>query len=675
MKGCRAVDSLRRRLLLLFCLMSVACVPMFGARWTQPTADELKMTSDPAAPDSPAVYLFREEIVNDKLHSHTTYARIKILTEKGKEDFSEIQVPYEKGESGVSISEVAGRTIEPDGTIVPFTGKPFNKEVVKSGDVTVMAKVFSLPDIRVGSIIEYRYLLTYEDNYFMPPTWILQKSIFVHRAHYNFVPTDTSRTITITDSQGHQNVVSHLVYFPLLPPGVKVRSGLDGFDLVVDNIPAAPDEPYMLPISSFTYRLIFYYTPYPSEAEFWNAEARYWSKSVNRFAEPSDRIHAAVAKTVAPGDSDEQKLQKIYAAVMTLDNTDFTRQHSAAENKAEGQKIKNAADIWDQKRGNGNEITRLFIAMARAAGMKAYAMILTSRDQSLLNRGYLYWGQLTDEIAIVNVGGKEVYLDPGDRYCEYDKLDWTHTQMLGYRQKDDGTELTTAPPSKYSDNITVRHVEVALGPDGKLQGQIQLSMTGVEALRWRQKALLTDEQSTKTALENEVQGQVPDGVKVKMNHILALNDNTSTLTVFLDVSGNLGTSTGKRAFFPAAFFETKSKPMFASDKRENPVDLRYPSVVQDIVTITLAPGLSVESLPKGITNVVPIGAEYKSVYSDAANSYKQVRLLAVANSLFSTKEYPQLREFYQNAATQDQQQVVLQRTPAATAAQVPAKGQ
>ena len=431
----------------------------------------------------------------------------------------------------------------------------------------------------------------------------------------------------------------------------------------------------MLPISSFTYRLIFYYTPYSSEPEFWDAEAKYWSKAVNRFAEPSDRIRAAVAKTIAPGDSDEQKLQKIYAAVMTLENTDFTRQHSAEENKAEGQKTKNAADIWDQKRGDGNEITTLFIAMARAAGLKAYAMILTSRNRSLLNRGYLYWGQLTDEIAIVNFGGKEEYFDPGERYCEYGKLDWTHTQMLGFRQKDDGIELATAPAAKYSDNITVRNVNVTLGSDGKVQGQIQITMTGVQALRWRQRALRTDEQSTKTALEKQVQNQVPDGVKVKMNHILDLNDSTLTLMTFLDVSGNMGTVTGKRVFFPAGFFETKSRPRFASEKRENPVDLRYPSAVQDVVTITLAPGLSVESLPKGITTVVPIGAEYKSVYGDTANSYKQVRLLALGNTLFATKEYSQLREFYQNAATQDQQQVVLQRTSTVTAAPGSAKGQ
>jgi hypothetical protein len=286
-------------------------------------------------------------------------------------------------------------------------------------------------------------------------------------------------------------MVNHLMYFPLLPPGAKVRSGMDGYDLVADNIPAAPDEPYMMPIGSFSYRLLFFYTPYPSEAEFWNAEAKYWSKDVNRFADPSNRIRAAVAKTVAPGDSNQQKLQKIYAAVMTLENTDYTRQHSAAENKAEGEKTKNAADIWDRKRGNSNEITFLFIAMARAAGLKAYAMALTSRDQSLLNQGYLYWGQLTDEIAIVNLDGKDVYLDPGDRYCEFGKLDWTHNQMLGFRQKDDGTEVATAPPAKYTDNVTVRNVNVTMGQDGKLEGNIQISMTGVQALFWRQKALLT----------------------------------------------------------------------------------------------------------------------------------------------------------------------------------------
>ncbi len=649
-----------RRIFLLFCLLSVASIPALSASWTQPTPDELKMTSDPAAPDAPAVYLFREEIVDDKLQSHTLYARIKILSEKGKEAFSEVEIPYERGESGESVSKVMGRTIEPDGSIVPFTGQPFNKEVVKANGVTVMAKVFSLPDVRIGSIIEYRYLATYDSNYVMPPAWLLQQKIFVHRAHYHFFPT---------------NAVTHVLYFQLLPPGVKVRAGLDGFDLVVDNVPAAPDEPYMLPTSSFSYRLIFYYSPYDSGQEFWKVEGKDWSDEVNRFADPSGRIRAAVAKAVGPNDIAEQKLQKIYAAVMTLENTDYTRQYSAAENKAKGQKTKNAADIWDQKRGNGKEIALLFIAMARAAGMKAYAMALTSRDQALLNQGYLYWGQLTDEIAIVNVGDKEMYFDPGERYCEYGKLDWIHTQMMGFRQVDGGVELVTAPAAKYSDNVTIRRVYATMGPEGQLQGQIQIVMTGVDALKWRQKALLTDEQSTKTALESQVQGEVPDGITVKLNRILGLNDSSVNLMAILDVSGNMGTAAGRRIFIPAAFFETKAKPIFAAEKRENPIDLRYPSVVQDIVTITLVPSLTIESLPKATINVTPVGAQYKSLYSNAGKTYKQVRLVALTRTLFPTKEYPQLRDFYQNAAVQDQQQVVLQRTPAVASDPVSVKAQ
>jgi hypothetical protein len=157
-----------RRNLLLASLSLVASVPAFGgSNWTQPTPEQLKMTSDPAAPDAPAVYLFREEVVDDKLHYHRLYAQIKILNEKGKEEFSDIEMPYEAGVANVRAIE--GRTIHPDGTVVPYTGKPYSKELVKAGDTRIMAKVFSLPDVQVGSILEYQYELQYDDNMVVPP--------------------------------------------------------------------------------------------------------------------------------------------------------------------------------------------------------------------------------------------------------------------------------------------------------------------------------------------------------------------------------------------------------------------------------------------------------------------------------------------------------------------------
>ena len=266
--------------------------------WTQPTAEELKMTSDPAAPDAAAVYLFREEIVDDKTHFHRVYARIKILTEKGKEEFSDVEIPYEGGVS--NIRGVEGRTIHADGTVIPFTGKPYDKELVKSGNVKIMEKVFSMPDVQVGSIVEYRWELQYADNYFIPPDWTVQQKVYVHKAHYHFVPVDLAgHYITVTDALGKENLANRLLYYQNLPKGEAVRVGFDGFDVVTENVPALAEEDYAPPLESYAYRVVFYYSPAFSGGDFWQYEAKVWSKDVDRFANPSDAIRQAVAGMVA----------------------------------------------------------------------------------------------------------------------------------------------------------------------------------------------------------------------------------------------------------------------------------------------------------------------------------------------------------------------------------------
>lgn len=659
-----AVVTILRRTLFFATLSLFAASPALGApTWTQPTPEELKMTFHPAAPDAPAVYLEREEIVDDNVHFHRVYARIKILTEKGKEQFSDIEIPYEGGTS--DIRAVEGRTIHADGTVIPFTGKPYSKELVKSGDVKWMEKVFSMPDVQVGSIVEYRWEMQYHDNWFMPPHFYVQQAVFVHKAHFHFVPLDLAKTnkiLTGKDAFGRETTASRLLYYPELPPGVKVRAGMDGYDLVVDNVPAIAEEEFSPPLDSFAYRLVFYYSEALSGVDFWKEEGKFWSKEVDRFANPSDRIRQAVAGIVAPGDSDEAKLKKIYAAMMTLDNTRFSREHSQAENKAEGLRVKTASDIWEQKRGSDDEITRLFISMARAAGMKAYAMAVTERNKNLLNGGWLDWSQLEDEIAIVNVGGKEMFFDPGQRYCEFGKLHWMHTLLPGIRQTDGGVAGVVTPGATYQDNQMMRSADLTLAADGTLKGIVRISMGGAEALFWRQEALRTDEQEVKKNFDTMLQARVPDGVVVKTNHFLGLTDNTAGLQAVVDVSGSLGTQTGKRVFLPSAFFEAKAKPLFSAGKRENPVDLRYPYVTHDVVNLALSPGLAIESVPAGANIPIPQTAVYKSTYSGAGSTYHQERLLAMGGTLFKPSEYPQLREFFQKTGAQDQEQVVLKRS-------------
>ena len=116
------------------------------------------MTSEPKAPGAPAIILFHEVDRDDRGHTahEDVYFRIKILTEEGRK-YADIEIPFFKEEG--QIVNIHARTIKPDGTIVEFNGKAFDKSIVKARGVKYMAKTFTLPDVQVGGILEYYYTM------------------------------------------------------------------------------------------------------------------------------------------------------------------------------------------------------------------------------------------------------------------------------------------------------------------------------------------------------------------------------------------------------------------------------------------------------------------------------------------------------------------------------------
>jgi hypothetical protein len=645
------------RHLLALILTAAPLTALASTDWQAPTPEELKMASYPAQPGAPAVYLFREETVDNDRNTNTLYARIKILTEKGKDMFGDIEIPY--ATSGFKITDLDGRTIHSDGTVIPLTDKPYDKLLVKAGHNRIMEKVFSLPDVQVGSILEYRYKVKIDSDWVYAPDWHLQQRIPVMMAHYNFQPSSGSGRIE---------------YNFRLPPDDKVVPEKNGsFNLTIENIPALPDEDYLPPIGNNQYRLVFYYAAYKTSDDFWKAMGGYWSQDFDKFAHVSDRIRAAVTSIVAPSDNDEQKAEKIYAAVMKLENTSFTREHSAAENKAEHLKVKTAEDIWAQQRGYDDEITRLYVAMARAAGLKAYGAVVVDRDENLFDANYLSWRQLDDELAIVTINGKEVYLDPGQRYCEFGQLHWKHTWAGGVRQTGNGTQIFMTPGQNYQDNGLDRTAQLTLDSDHQVHGLVYETMTGVEALDWRQEALRGDEAEVRKEFEEDLQKSMPSGMQVKVNHFVGLTDFTHPLMVVVNASGTLGTETGKHIFLPAVFFEAGNTPLFAQTQRENPVDMHYPYTVRDQFQLTLPPNISIESLPAGGELPFASSADYIAKFVSQGHTFAYGRLLIVGKTIYKASEYPSLRGFFQKVSANDQEQLALKIVPEAASTPVAGK--
>jgi transglutaminase-like putative cysteine protease len=667
--------TLMGTLLSLFVLAS----PSAHAQWTAPTPEELSMTAQPEVPGAAAVYLFREETTEDDFHMFSIYVRLKVLTEKGKE-YANVELEYASVADGgsTSIAEIAGRTIHPDGTIIPFTGKPYEKLVEKTKGIKFMSKVFTLPDVEVGSIIEYRYKRRLQDNYFQSPDWYIQSDLFTRKAHYVWKPTN--KQLISNDDRGQ--LTNTISWTPILPPGAELKqiqipgSGLTEprhvFELSMHDIPPAPNEDFMPPISSFTYRVLFYYTPYRSGDEYWKNEGKHWSKMRDKFIGPNAAIKTAVRELTSPSDSQEQKLRKLYAAVMKLENTDYTREHSTAEEKAEGFKeVHNTDDIWNRKRGSSEDLTELFVAMARAAGMKAYVMAVTSRDRSIFLKAYLTFAQFNDYVAIVNVDAKDVFFDPGSRYCPYGHLAWKNTGVGGVRQIGGASAIAQTTMPSYNYSRTQRVADLAIDDHGAVTGIIKLTYTGDPALYWRQQSLTGDASSLEQEVRHSLERILPPGLEVDVPKIEKLEDYEQPLVVSLTAKGTLGSSTGKRIFLPGDVFEANSKASFPQEKRTIPVYFPYPHAVQDAVRVKFPAVFHIESLPT--TEKIPFQdmAFYSMSTSSTPGSVTVQRSYALGETVYMPKDYPDLRAFYSKMETKDQENVVLTTSPVAASKPAP----
>ena len=655
----------KHRFALLFSLLApLTGISAATAQFRAPTNEELKMTSDPKAPGAAAAYLNIEEIANDELHYQSFYARIKVLEEKGKE-LATVELPFVHGYR--QITNIKGRTIHSDGTIVPLTMKPEELTVAKSGELQVDQKIFTLPSVEVGSILEFAYDVRYDDAGYTTPRWEIQRRFFVHKAHYAFTPFKGFM-------KGQQNMTSHvlvdqngnsqsLLWWSLLPPGVSIQTDASGrFSVDVEDIPARPDEEWMPPIQSVLYKVVFYYRSAYNADDYWMSEAKRWSKEVDRFAEPTSAIRDAVAGVVKPADSELDKAKKLYKAVQALDNSDFSRRKGETELKVLGiHTAKRAEDTWTQKSGSSEDIALLYLAMLRAAGLTAYAMRVADRDKFAFAPGYLDFDQLTSDVVILSIGGKEIYLDPGEKMCPFQSLVWKHAGAGGVREGAEGRSAGVTPMEPFTMNTLYRGADVNVDEHGQATADMRFVLQGQEAIRWRQAALKNDLAEVKTLFDEWLQPMFPAGMTGHVDHFLALDDEDANLVAVIKASGQVGSTTPKRVVLPGSFFETQSgcHPFVDQAERLEPVDMHYGEKITDDVTYHLAAGLAVEGAPKD-AKIPWEGHAAMAVKTEIdGQDVTLTRTLDRAFTFAKADEYQSLADFYRKVAAADHDQLVL----------------
>src|SRR5215470_13270913 len=171
--------------LLIFLFVCVVGSTALGQTegWLPITPQDLQAKEPQSEPGAVAIQLYHANWIYDSDHKQFFYQRIKILTDAGMK-FANVEIPVA---GDTSVENLKARTIHLDGTIVDFTGKPFEKTIFKTRGIKVLARTFTMPDVKVGSIIEYKYTLNF-GLFNSADFWVLQHSLYTVRESFRFRP-------------------------------------------------------------------------------------------------------------------------------------------------------------------------------------------------------------------------------------------------------------------------------------------------------------------------------------------------------------------------------------------------------------------------------------------------------------------------------------------------------
>jgi len=654
-----------RRVLLLVAVLLVGAMlrnagQVSGDEWQPITPEELKMTSEPLAPGAPAIYLYRQVDRNDsgisgsrstRAATEYNYVRIKILTEEGR-NHANVEIPFEKGRT--SVSGIRARTIRPDGSVVNFDGKVFENTIVKSKTLKYLAKTLTMPEVAVGSIIEYHFNYDFEDNYIFSSHWLLSEELFTKRALFTLKPYQRSPwTVQWSWPAG-------------LPKGTEPpKEGPDHIvRMTTQDVPAFLIEDHMPPPNELKFRVDFIYhdeMPEQDIEKYWKKFSKKQSDRVEGFVGKRKAMEQAVAQIVSPNDSPEEKLRKIYARTQKIRNLSYEVRRSQEEIKRDRQKeIKDVEELWNEGYGWGADITWLFLGLARAAGFEAYPALVSNRREYFFLKERINSRELDSNVVLVKLNGKDLYLDPGAAFTPFGLLPWVETGTPGRTlDKDGGTWIQTTLPDSNVSHVE-RSAELKLTSEGVLEGKMKLTYTGLEALSRRSGQRNEDDTERKKFLEEQVKEYIPTGTEVELSNKPDWSASEAPLVAefALKVPGWVA-SAGRRVLFPVGLFGATEKHLFEHANRVWPIYFIYPYRLIDDLTIELPLGWQVGSLPKDV-DLDAKAAEY-SVKMESKNGSLHIRRELRCDLMILPKDkYAALRGFFQNVRIQDDQQIVLQ---------------
>ena len=601
--------------------------------------NELKMSLYNKDTTANAVVLYEHAnyyLDESKNYDKTTdyYFKLKILKKEGVNKAT-IQIPFYGDEKVHSIKGIT-YNISKSNTILKkhlLDNQIYTKDLYgKWKEIT-----FTLPNIKVGSVIEYTYSVT--SPYSKIDDWYFQSDIPKIKSDFTAaILGNWKYNIRIVGflklNKNNFSIKKNCIHIPGLGDGACLV-----LDYSMSEIPAFKEEDYMLSKENFISKLCFDLESFQNPRGGIDKYTRTWKdadKSLKRDFLDNQTSKKGFFKNQLPPslfltEDDLERAKKTYY---------FIQNYYTWNDKYWPSKKVRIKEAFENKTGNVFDINLSLYNSLQAANIKSYLVLTSTRNKAVPTRLHPVIDEFNYLLVKAVIDDKTYFLDATNKQLPFGLVQ--HTALNGDgRVMDFKKGSYWEPIELHRKNFRNIKAQLSFNEDNYLSGNLMISSDGFYAVSDRENISTTNLESY---IEN-FESKHPN-IEVENLDYQNLEEKENTLHQIYDITADNINFETKIRINPFLINRYTQNP-FKLDKRDYPVDYGYPRSNTYTLLLKLPEGFTLKSLPQNKALVLPNkGGRFILNFKNLNNTISVYSKITLDKRVYSSEEYHYLKEFY-----------------------------
>jgi hypothetical protein len=574
--------------------------------------------------------------------SNEQHVRIKIFNDKGLSS-ANIHIPYFSYNHDEQVTNITAQTYNLDASgniIITKLDKKtiFDKKINKRYSEIV----FTLPEVKPGSVIEYKYSILGSEN----STWYFQKSIPVLFSQF-----------TVNFPVELEMQCMPLCTLPYTP----VRKNKGGRDIQMFSMEKVPslhdeafiscDEDYLQRIET---RMIAVDLPgYPRQDLI-----KTWPGIIKNLMEDYD-FGGQLNKNIPRTDSLELMLKNIaspYRKMIIIH--EYVRNNMHWNEYDNIWALEGVKSAWKDKKGTSGEINLILVNLLKDAGLNAHPVLVSTRSHGRVNVFMPSTRQFNKVMAYVEIGDKDYVLDATEKFtpsrlipldalaCEGLVIEKPETFQWGWRTLWNQNEI-------YKNSVLIF---ADVDSNGVMSGVANVSSYDHARVERVGKYAEGKENFMKAFY-------TPTNPELKIDSVAFENEKNDSLPFLQRINFNESlNASGDYKYFTANLFSGLEKNPFLQDNRFSDIFFGYDQQISIIGNITLPPNYILEGLPKNIKMMMPdTGIVFTRLSGINDNTLSMRITVEFKKPVYGIDEYESFKEFYKKMFNLLNEQFVIRK--------------